>query len=236
MSNTIQAGPFAGTVVPKHQLAATLDGRLYWPTRARTPLFLVVFPPNQWTVRCTATVHTDMGKGMVEFRAFLVDAQNVERNSASTLTIVASQSDWDNGETIARGRLYDALGLALVTESYDEGDLTETANAAGNATHAVGSAPSTEPAVIAAPALQDASVSVETATQTALPLATAASAASETAANEPPGNRVMGTVNPQLMRVLTSRCEAIGKPVPVCLNDDEVRTQIRQVAALRGAA
>ena len=239
MNQAIQSGPFAGIEVPKQQLGMSLEGQVYWPTRARTPLFLVVYPPNQWTVKCTATPRTELCKGMVEFRAFLVDTNNVERNSASTVSIVASRQDWEFAETIARGRLYDALGLAYVDQHDDEGTLgVERTEPFASATAApIASVDQTEAIRIVAPSVtQTEPGTTELATQASLPLPSSASAASTEQAAEDSDEGVMGTVNPQLMRVLTARCEANGKPVPRCHNDDEVRREIRNICGLRGAA
>jgi hypothetical protein len=239
MNQTIQSGPFAGTEVPKHQLGKSIEGQVFWPTRARTPLFLVVYPPEQWTVKCNATPRTELGKGMVEFRAFLVDANNVERNSASTVSIVLCRQDWEFAETIARGRLYDALGLAYVDQHDDEGlgAVERTEPFAAAATPSIASVEATEAIRIVAPTVaQTEPGTTQQTTQASLPLPSSAPAASPEKAAEDSGEVVMGSVNPQLLRVLTARCEANGKTVPRCHNDDEVRREIRNICGLRGAA
>lgn len=130
MDRVIKAGPFTGVTVQEEDLIF-LPGESgmaieWWPAHVRTPLFLDRFPPQDgWTIEIGAErgpfdlpdyrTPTLGAEGPVVqptqlFTAALKRAGQVV-NQASSLEIIDGPKAWERGETNARGRLYDALGL-----------------------------------------------------------------------------------------------------------------------------
>lgn len=129
MNLKIQYGMFADMEIPERELVTTTRNdriTILWPTRARTPHFLSRFSPlDGFAVRIEATPGPlDLSVNFAPegepanyvnqpthvFTATLCK-DGVALATASSLCIINDRSQWEAGETNARGRLYDALGL-----------------------------------------------------------------------------------------------------------------------------
>lgn len=133
----IENGLFAGIEIPSEQLQPVLDFQnlprfradgsqmVYWATHHRTPLFLEKFSPfDGWSVSITSS----RGDFTMPDRAYAADGSIVQQPTvsflaalikdgkvmaeASSLSTIYGPKAWESGETNARGRLYDALGLS----------------------------------------------------------------------------------------------------------------------------
>ncbi len=139
MSNiSIEHGPFKGTVIPADELEHLLDAsnqvvtdrtgqpRTFWPAHCRTPRFLEKFSPLEGFCIDVSSVEApyrltdkyfDANGNPVVQPSRLVTAKLVKDGIAlATATILQPIfGPWAMalGEQIARGALYDALGLGL---------------------------------------------------------------------------------------------------------------------------
>ena len=130
----IMQGPFEGITIPDAELTVigSTDPTPWWPTHNRTPVFLKRFPPEQgWSVvvrneqgpfnlpdyRNTAEGQEPLIQPTQQFIAELRYKGEVV-NSASSLEVIDGPKAWERGETNARGRLYEALGLPGSTRPY----------------------------------------------------------------------------------------------------------------------
>jgi len=175
----IEKGPFSGTEIPDNELSAITnnDGSTteWWPATSRTPVFLSTFPPTEgWSIE----VRREPGPfNLPDYRNAVAGNVTVQPtqlfvavllrngvivNQASSLEIIDGSKAWERGETNARGRLYEAMGLPGSTKPFLHqllGDRKETARpvatSAGVSIIPISpakAAPATEPAVPAAPA------------------------------------------------------------------------------------
>lgn len=123
-------GPFAGTIPNASELVEHIDqvtGEKYltWDTHARTRRFLEVYPPALgWRVLVTQEY---LGMTMIDafasvngvaaenpawiFNAELRDANNVLVANASVIQLLNCPMAVEMGQTRARGKLYQSLGL-----------------------------------------------------------------------------------------------------------------------------
>lgn len=131
MNHTIKVGPFAGTVVPLHQLVQAPDGNaLLWPVAERYPLFRTVFPAEAgWSLSTTRETLPDRmpaydeiglpyrkGDEVLLFPAMLITATLSDPSGrtvadATTLVELGSRKAYETGENNARSRLFESLGL-----------------------------------------------------------------------------------------------------------------------------
>lgn len=137
MSDAISNGPFKGrgpatgeifTLLDRNGIPVLREGKKVevWGLAHRTRHFLEVFPPQEgWTVNILATpgpvslsdpeTYTADGTMAVQptmvFTATLSDKDGKIVATASSLRLMNGVSSWEAGESKARGRLYDALGL-----------------------------------------------------------------------------------------------------------------------------
>jgi hypothetical protein len=124
----IDKGPFAGTEIPTNELIAipNHDGTNsdWWPTANRTPVFLDKFRHAEgWSIEIRHEPgpfnlpdyrNAVQGQATVQptqlFVAVLMKDGRIV-NQASSLEIIDGGKAWERGETNARGRLYEAMGL-----------------------------------------------------------------------------------------------------------------------------
>lgn len=135
----IETGLFAGTEIPASALRpiygadglpvidqSTGDARLVWPAILRTPIFLEKFSPFEgWAVDVTSVAseypawdrRPDQYGNSVQQPTRLYTAKLLKDDKlfASATVLVPVFSTWavTFGEELARGALYDALGLSL---------------------------------------------------------------------------------------------------------------------------
>lgn len=125
----IESGLFAGIEVPDHEIAFLFNDGCeptpWWAPAFRTPHFLAKFSPFAgWQVLVTPSAgdfnlpdYNNRPPGGAppeqptqKFEAQLIKEGVVYAN-ASSLELIDGEKAWERGETNARGRLYDALGL-----------------------------------------------------------------------------------------------------------------------------
>ena len=120
-------GPFRGIDIPDHEITVIGDDLVpFWGTSYRTPLFLERFPPTDgWQVildYCPGPIDLpDIRDASIPRSDVLVQPTQLFIakllrngciiNQASVLAIIDGPSAWERGETTARGRLYEAMGL-----------------------------------------------------------------------------------------------------------------------------
>lgn len=134
----IENGLFSGTVIPETQIVTLTDdnnlpifksdGSLiqYWPSFYRTPIFLEIFTPLQgWGI----LIETSDSKfqfpsrfpsrdGALVFQPTLYITAKLMKDGqiiaqATSLATMEGSKSLEAAESIARGRLYDALGLSF---------------------------------------------------------------------------------------------------------------------------
>lgn len=136
-----QSGPFAGATVPESYLfdikdydgnVVLRDGQLVRgvPIAALTPLFLETFPPDEgWGVISEHRAGdfslpdpytlSEAGQPVPQPTEWitmkLVDPAGRVVAQATSLAIINGPKAFERGETVARGRLYEALGLPKTT-------------------------------------------------------------------------------------------------------------------------
>jgi len=134
----IQHGLFSGTVIPSEELEPLLDSlggilvdrngqqRVYWPAHSRTPRVLEKFSPlDGYAIDVTsceapyrlADKYVDANGNHVMQPSRLVTAKLVKEGttlaSATILQPIFGPWAMSLGEQVARGALYDALGLGV---------------------------------------------------------------------------------------------------------------------------
>lgn len=125
----INTGLFAGIDIPENEVKmlkySNGEQVPFWATAFRTPVFLSVFSPiDGWHVvveNCNGVFDLPDNRRAMDnevlvqptqcFTAKLIKDSTVVA-TASSLAIIDGPSAWEAGETNARGRLYDALGLS----------------------------------------------------------------------------------------------------------------------------
>jgi len=125
----IDKGPFADTEIPEGEIThiQTSDGLLpFWPTEARTPVFLEKYSPEMgWQILVETasggfdlpdTRNLDQHQQSVlvqPTQMFVVKLVKDDKvySQGSTLAIIDGPSAWERGESVARGRMYAASGL-----------------------------------------------------------------------------------------------------------------------------
>ncbi len=147
---TIQSGPFKGLNVPEHEVRDLKhegipvlddDGNpiKIWGIHHRTRHVLEYFPPTEgWSVQVhhepggfdipdpNTPVRNDAGQYVsaiqptVEFTARLVSPDGKAVAEATVLRVINGAAAWQTGQTVARGALYDAIGLSLPTMDVEE--------------------------------------------------------------------------------------------------------------------
>lgn len=126
----ITQGPFKGTPIPAEEIVFitnpdTMEETAWWPVAARTQVFLEKFAPQDgWSVE------VENGPGpfnLPDYRNQIAGQEAVLQptwlftttlkhngvivNQASSLEVIDGPKAWERGETNARGRLYDSMGL-----------------------------------------------------------------------------------------------------------------------------
>lgn len=135
----INNGPFAGTIVPAHELQTLFnyDGTTtdWWPVAFRTPVFLDKYSPSDgWCIE----VRNEQGSfNLPDYRngvggeiltqptqlfVATLKRNGIIVNQASSLEVIDGAKAWERGETNARGRLYEAMGLPGSTKTISPSD------------------------------------------------------------------------------------------------------------------
>lgn len=131
----IERGPFAGTQIPENELSVIYnhDGTTtdWWPVANRTPVFLEKFPPHEgWSIEVRRepgpfnlpdyrnAVGSEVTVQPTQLFVVVLLKDGVVVNQASSLEIIDGGKAWERGETNARGRLYEAMGLPGSTKPF----------------------------------------------------------------------------------------------------------------------
>lgn len=189
---TVPAGPFKGISANAGEIAQKFDHNscrdyLVWDTHARTRHFLDVFPPKEgWRIEVT---EENLGFKMLDaftldpqgrplyidawrFTATLKDSDGNIVNNGSTIQLMNCPMALEMGETRARSKLYQALGLPASPEPGQD-DLQQqnrTANGAPSIPK-VDIVPVVDDVPAAAASAPESSGTVDTATDSAAPAA-----------------------------------------------------------------
>lgn len=230
----INSGIFAGVVVDEAHLQPWVlaDGtvRKYWPTTARTAHFLEHFPPSEgWAVTVTATQgmftmpdRYPAADGSSVAQPTMLFVARLSKNGvvmaeASTLATMYGPKAWETGETGARGRLYDALGLSMPIggESLEEVPAIETLAPvltpvtpppAASPTPAT---PEPEPTPAASPAVAEESVP--------------SAATTSSSPRKAPTAAVASSIDRNLLRTIELQAAARGVTVPPLATTQEAK-------------
>lgn len=202
----IERGPFAGIQIPDNELSVipNSDGTTtdWWPVANRTPVFLEKFPPHEgWSIEVRRepgpfnlpdyrnAVGNEVTVQPTQLFVVVLLKDGVVVNQASSLEIIDGGKAWERGETNARGRLYEAMGLPGSTRPFLHQLLGDPKHAERPVSTAAGVAiipiaipkpEQTAPAVV-----QPAPATVEPAATSPSPSATEAPSGSEEPASQP---------------------------------------------------
>lgn len=246
MMMKIEAGIFAGTEIPQAALRPILGGdnlpildtatglpRHVWPAAARTPLFLAMFSPFAgWAVQVTSEPSEypawdrrpgENGEAILQptrlYTARLVK-DGVTFASASVLSAVFSTWAIGYGEDLARGALYDALGLGLPQTAW-----VPDAPPLAPRKAATPDAPATTPE---ATALPSAAVVVPVLNARAKPKPTLVAPAPTD--NRPgPRNQDSGGIDPNLKANIDKVAKDKGLTVPELIDNQHAKTVLLEM-------
>lgn len=269
----IEKGPFAGTEIPDNELTVipNNDGTVtdWWPATNRTPVFLAKFPPTDgWAIE----VRREPGPfNLPDYRNAVAGNVTVQPtqlfvavllrngvivNQASTLEIIDGSKAWERGETNARGRLYEAMGLPGSTKPFLHqllGDRKETdrpvTTAAGVSIIPIGipkSEPAAAPAAPAAPAAvvnegpkstpDAATHPTELSTETTTSVSTTADAGQAQPSTSPQASSGTkksapqpDTINANLLKQIEVQAKIKGIEVPTFADNNAAKAYLRDL-------
>jgi len=238
----IQRGPFAATEVPLHELVPLANGdgstTEWWPVHNRTPVFLEVFRPEDgWSVqiRCEPgpfnlpDYRNAIGPEVAiqPTQLFIASLYKDDRmvNQASSLEVIDGPKAWERGETNARGRLYDALGLPGSTKPLLHQFVGQGLTASASTLPKVAVVPIERPAETEAP---QATTSV---TARAEPQAASEPPAANAGKTAPvassPQTAVSTALNPNLTKQIEVQARIRGVQVPAFASNEEAKAFLK---------
>jgi hypothetical protein len=230
-SKSIQHGPFAGTVIPSEELEPVLTAsggmqtdrngqpRYFWPAQCRTPLVLEKFSPAEGygieVTSCEAPYRLtdkffDVNGNPVVQPSRLVTAK-LSRNGVTLACATILQPIFGSwamalGEQVARGALYDALGLGIPSLAYPlDSDKTDAPQVQVQAPAA-----SIEPEPAPEPQQPDP---VTVTTTAPVPEAAAPTLVRQPAGRPRPSD-INGHIEKNLLQTIETQAAAKGVPVP----------------------
>lgn len=269
----IEKGPFAGTEIPSNELISlpNSDGTNsdWWPTPNRTPVFLDKFRHSEgWSIEIR---HEPGPFNLPDYRNAVAGQATVQPtqlfvavlmkdgrvvNQASSLEIIDGSKAWERGETNARGRLYEAMGLPGSPRNFlhqllgDRKHDNPLSSAAGvtiipiAAPKAQASGSTAAPIATAAPEpapVANADVATTATSPAPTPVETPAAATDVPQPQEPstPAAKAPApqpsTINANLLKQIQVQAKIKGKEVPTFADNDAAKAFLKELLAPKAA-